>query len=95
MSTRSSKGFLLGYMSTLQNLDARKRYQEKLDIIGGLDPYETDRIEWRDDIDMWPSITRVHIGMFLLVMPSTYTGEELVNYKSVDCYIKFLVGWVR
>ena len=64
-------------------------------IIGGLDPYEIVRSEWVDDIDMWPSVTCVYIAMYLLVTPSPYTGEDLMNYKSMDCYINFLSGWVR
>ena len=64
-------------------------------MIGGLDPYETVRTEWQDDVDMWPAVTSVHIGMYLLVTPSPYSGEQLVNYKSLDCYVNFLSGWVR
>ena len=33
--------------------------------------------------------------MYLLVTPSPYSGDDLVNYKSMDCYINFLSGWVR
>lgn len=44
---------------------------------------------------MWPSITYVHLGMYLLVTPSPYTGEDLMNYKSLDCYVNFVSGWVR
>ena len=28
-------------------------------------------------------------------MPSQYSGEDLLNYKSLDCYQNFLSGWVR
>jgi hypothetical protein len=31
----------------------------------------------------------------ILVTPSPYSGNDLVNYKSMDCYINFLSGWVR
>ena len=33
--------------------------------------------------------------MYLLVTPSPYSGEDLLNYKSLDCYKKFTSGWVR
>ena len=33
--------------------------------------------------------------MYLLVTPSPYSGEDLMNYKSLDCYRNFLSGWVR
>ena len=33
--------------------------------------------------------------MYLLATPSPYSGDELMNYKSMDCYQNFLAGWVR
>ena len=39
--------------------------------------------------------THIHIGMYLLFTPSPYTKEDLLNYKSPDCYINFASGWVR
>ena len=84
-----------GYFSSLQNKDGKKQYLEKISIIGGFDPYETERSKWQDDADLWPGVTSVHIGMYLLVNPSSYSGEDLVNYKSLDCYVNFLSGWVR
>lgn len=89
------KLLLSGYLSSVKDTDARKRYLAKLSIIGGIDPYETERKQWKDDVDMWPSITHVNVGMYLLVTPSPYTGEDLLNYKSLDCYRNFLAGWVR
>ena len=91
----SKKAFLPGCLSSLQDSDGKKRYLEKLSVIGGLDSYETARNEWLDDVDLWPSVTSIHIGMYLLVTPSPYTGKDLVNYKSLDCYINFLSGLPR
>lgn len=93
--TMSKPPFLPGYVSSIQDQDAKKRYLDKIGIIGGLDPYETVRSEWQDDVDLWPAVTCVNIGMYLLLTPSPYTSEELKNYKSLDCYINFLSGWVR
>ena len=59
------------------------------------DPYEVPRNEWQDDVDLWPAITYIHLGMYLLLTPSPYTGEDLMNYKSLDCYKNFVSGWVR
>ncbi len=61
-----------------------------------MDPYESCRSEWLDDVDLWSSITSVNIAMYLLITPSPYyTGDDLLNYKSMDCYNNFLSGWVR
>ena len=81
MSTRN-RPFLPCYLSSLEIADAKKWYKEKLAIISGLDPYEMVRSEWFDDVDMWPSVTSVHIAMYLLITPSPYTGEDLVNWTA-------------
>ena len=49
----------------------------------------------RYDVDLWPSITHIHLAMNLLYTPSRYTGEELLSYKSLDCYIYVVSGWAR
>jgi len=72
------------YRSSIQDEGSKKRYLDKLKLIGGLDPYETDKKEWKDDVDLWPCITHVHIGMYLLITPSPYTGEQLLpNPKEI------------
>jgi len=95
MAESTRKLLLGGYYSALKDIDGRKRYQDKLSLLGGLDPYETTRTEWQDDVDLWPNTTHMHVGMYLLHTPSPYTGDELLNYKSLDCYRNFLAGWVR
>ena len=41
------------------------------------------------------SVTCVNVAMYSLLTPSPYSGEDLVNYKSMDCYVNLLSGWVR
>ncbi len=84
---------LEGYFSSLGV--QMGRYLAKLSVINGFDPYESERKDWNDDVDLWPGITYVHLGMYLLATPSPYTGEDLLNYKSLDCYVNFISGWVR
>ena len=66
-----------------------------MEFVSGSDPYEIPRGEWEDDVDLWPEVTHIHIGMYLLLTPSPYTKEDLLNYKSLDCYNNFASGWVR
>ena len=35
------------------------------------------------------------MGTFLLLTPSAYSGDDLLNYKSMESYRNFLAGWVR
>ena len=50
MNRVTKKLFLPGYVSSIQDVVSKKRYLDKMIGIGGLDPYETDRTEWQDDI---------------------------------------------
>ena len=91
----SGRGILLDYYSSLQNENAKDRYRKKIFCIGGRDPYEIARKEWSDSVELWPAITHIHIGMYLLLTPSPYSQEDLLNYKSLDCYRNYIAGWVR
>jgi hypothetical protein len=44
---------------------------------------------------MWPAITYVHVCMYLILYPSPYTQEDMLNYKSMDSFKNFQNGWVR
>lgn len=79
----------------LQLKDAKERYLEKLKDIDAEDPYKIPRNEWIDDVDSWPNVTYIHVGMYLLFKKSPYTEDQLMNYKSLDCYQNFANGWVR
>ena len=86
--------FLAGYASEIADEDCRKRYEEKISNIR-MDPYDADKTSFSDNVDLWPAITSIHVGMYLVFSPSPYTGDDLLNYKSMDCYKNFLSGWVR
>ncbi len=83
------------YRDTLTDHNSRQRYQEKLKLINDIVPYETLREDWTDDVDLWPCTSYINVGMYLLFSPSPYTQEDLENYKSLECYQRFIAGWVR
>ena len=82
-SSKKKRLLLRGYFSSLRDEAARKRYYEKLKIIENLDPYETEKRDWEDNVDLWPSGTHINMGMFLLLTPSVYSGDDRLNYKSM------------
>ena len=48
MYKESKKRLLLGgYFSALKDQNAKKGYLDKLRVVNGLDPYETERKEWK------------------------------------------------
>ena len=82
----AQKGFIPGYASTIADAECKQRYAEKLNLINGHDPYELPREEWQDNIDMWPAITYVYVCMYLILYPSPYTKDNMLNYKSLDSF---------
>jgi hypothetical protein len=88
------KRLLPGYFSSLW-ADDQTRYLSKLSNIDGTNPYEMLESEWSDDVNLWPAITHIHIGMYLLLNKSPYSSDDLLNYKSMDCYENFVSGFVR
>ena len=62
-----------GHFSSMKDQNAKRRYLNKLHFLGGLDPYEKEKKEW--NVDLWPSIAHVNLGMYLFVTPSQYSRK--------------------
>ena len=45
-------------------------------------------------MDSWPNVTYIHVGMSLLFSKGSYTDDQLMNYKNLDCYQNFANEWV-
>ena len=91
----TKRGIFPGYFESLKQKESKERYIEKLKSIEGQDPYEIPRKEWIDDVDCWPDVTNINVGMYLLFAASPYTQEQLMNYKSLNYCQNFANGWVR
>ena len=72
MEKNLQKAVLPGYYQALKDEKAKEHYKAKLEFVSGSDPYEIRRGEWEDDVDLWPEVTHIHIGMYLLLTPSPY-----------------------
>eukprot|EP00117_Sycon_ciliatum_P026092 scpid48939/ scgid21499/ Inhibitor of growth protein 1 len=75
--------------------DAKKRYRDKLDRIGGpncIDPYlpVNDKLLSANP----PSVEYPDVYNYLVNAPSPHTRESLKAYKSLDGYKYLVAGWV-
>ena len=71
------------------------RYQEKLSLIGGLDPYTVARGAAICDVEAFPKITYPDIVNYLVFSPGPFTMDDMRAYKSLEAYNQFVCGWVR
>lgn len=86
--------FLPRYVSSITDAESKQHYIDRIQVIGW-DPYELPRREWKDDVDLRPAITYVHICMYLTLNPSLYTKDDMLSYRSLDSFKSFLDEWVR
>ena len=95
MASRKERALLPGYLASVDDKPSKERYLEKLRMLNGLDPYELPLREWQDDVDKWSETSLIYVTVYLLFSPSPFTQEEIKNYKSLECYQRFIAGWVR
>ena len=79
-------------MESLVNIPSKERYREKPQFIGGKDPYEIPKETWKDDVDLWPSVTYINVGMYIPSFFAKPVQWSMMNYKSLECYQRC---WVR
>ena len=72
----------------------RKRYKEKLKVIGGVDPYCIEGDDANSTEATIPDITYFDVVNYLVFSPSPYTTEDMKPYKSLETYNQVLEGWV-
>ena len=72
-----------GYASGISDTKSKERYEEKLQLINGINPYEMSSLgdQWEDNTEKWPAIMYVNICMYLILCPSPYTKDDMLNYN--------------
>ena len=96
LASSNFKSIILpGYIKMISDSTLRMKYTKKLELIALKDPYKLPKEAWQDDVDLWPSTTYIHVGTYLVFSPNPYTSDDLLNYKSMECYQRLVDGWVR
>ena len=83
----------LKYAESLDSATS-SRYQDKLRLINGEDPYETPKKDWNFDPNSLPAIAYPDIVNYCVYSQSAYTLNDLKGYKSIEAYNHFICGWV-
>ena len=87
------------YFSKLTG-EAKKRYEDKLKLIGCVqNPYyylenPKAKVDNLLDWNNWTDVSYADIYNYLILTPSLYTHEQLKAYKSLDGYNFYTNGWV-
>ena len=73
----------------------KARYEGKLMLLGGEDPYKMTASMLSEDVKLLPKITYPDFVNYLVFSPSPYTSDDLKSYKGLEAYNLFVCGWVR
>ena len=69
----------------------QKRYKEKLEVIGNIDPYSAPDSHFSVKIGDFPS----DIVNYLVFSPSSFSADDMKAYKSLKSNNQVIQGWVR
>ena len=72
--------------------DAKARYVEKLDFIGGIDPFQTANVGELDD--HLPDVDASDLVSYLVLQTSFVTAKQFKARKGLEAY-QFISGWVK
>lgn len=72
--------------------DAKARYQSKLDLIGGLDPFCSS---FGQPTDACPPVEACDLVAYLVLQTSFLTNKQFKARKSLEAYNQFVSGWIK
>ncbi|KAH7968715.1 hypothetical protein HPB52_010796 [Rhipicephalus sanguineus] len=96
MSSAASRGPLMSsYYSDLIG-SARIRYEEKVQMCDGIDPYTLrPHADTTTDVNTLPEVTHGDIVNYLVYSSSFATLQEMKAFKSLEAHNYFTSGWVK
>ena len=86
-------------MSALSNYaeklprEAKERYQNKLVLTGGIDPFVIGGKEYRES--SFPPVDASDLVSYLVLQTSYITAKQFKAHKSLEAYNQFTSGWVK
>ena len=78
--------------------EAKKRYLQKLQLVGGMDPFQlaTNRANGSaTKAKDLPPVEASDIVSYLVLQTSFVTAKQFKAYKSLEAYNQFVSGWVK
>ncbi|XP_049519692.1 uncharacterized protein LOC125944013 [Dermacentor silvarum] len=73
----------------------KRRYEEKVHLCSGVDPYDYDGDEAVCDVNLLPRVEFTDIKDYLVHGTSFVTREDLKAYKSMEAHNYVTSGWVQ
>ena len=78
----TSGGTRTSYRDSLAG-DVRTRYDQKISVIGGVDPYALPDSEFEKERTHLPDVKMIDVSYYLVFQHSTYNREQFRNVKAL------------
>ena len=72
--------------------DAKKRYQEKISVLNGVDPFLAGLGE---PVEAVPPVDASDLLSYLVLQTNYITAKQFKAYKSLEAYNQFVCGWIK
>ena len=73
--------------------DAKARYEEKLVMIGGKDPFLPGSVG--EIVDCFPDVDSSDLVSYLVLQTSYITAKQYKAHKGLETYNQFVCRWVK
>ena len=83
---------LSSYAENLRK-EAKTRYSEKKEVIGGLDPF--GGCPGEPQCEEIPPMEARDLVAYLVIQTNFITAKQFKTYKSLEAYNQFVCGWVK
>lgn len=93
-NSRASSSGSTSYHNELQG-EERRRYEAKIAMCGGLDPFTLKATDLKKDWKLWPQLDAGDIIDYLVRKTSYLTRKEMKAYKSLEAHNYLTSGWVK
>ena len=75
-------------------LEAKQRYLQKLQLIGGIDPFCISTKTHKESPTP-PPFTSADLVSYLVLQTSYISAKQFKAYKSLEAYNQFTSGWIK
>ena len=75
--------------------DANSRYNQKVTLIGGVDPFSSDYYKSLSEGKSCPPVDSCDLLSYLVLKTNFLTVEQFRARKGLDAYNQFVSGWVK
>ena len=79
--------------------EAKRRYSEKINLIGNIDPYSINEIAKSTDSGVTasplPPVDSSDLVSYLVLQTSFVTVKQFKAHKSMETFNQFVCGWVK